>query len=192
MSLLKCIIIDDEPEVRKRLESLLKKVENVEVTGSFGEPEKAIKGVINHNPDLVFIDIELPRLNGFEVIEKIREEGSNPTFIFVTAFNQYAIKAIKAAAFDFILKPVGIDELSQVISRFEGHRVASRQTLINDQRYKNLTSREKEIVSHLLEGCSSKEIAGKLFISKNTVDTHRRKILDKLNLKNTLNLLSRK
>ena len=66
----------------------------------------------------MFIDIEMPRINGFEIIKIIRKAGVFPTFIFVTGYNQYAIKAIRNAAFDYLLKPVDIDELKEAIIRF--------------------------------------------------------------------------
>lgn len=185
----KCIIIDDEPEVRKRLESLLKKIGNIEILASVGTPEEAVKSVIKNKPDILFIDIELPRMNGFEIIEQVRHNNCFPACIFVTAYNQYAIKAIKNAAFDFILKPVDIDELAHAISRYEDSQENHGLSVMGHQRFECLSNREKEVTGLLLEGLSSKDIAGKLFISKNTVDTHRRNILEKLQLKSTVELL---
>ena len=114
-----CIIMDDEIEACDRLESLLNKIENVTISGKFTNAEKGIEQVIKNLPELVFIDIEMPRINGFEIIKMIRKADVFPTFIFVTGYNQYAIKAIRNAAFDYLLKPVDIDELKEAIIRFE-------------------------------------------------------------------------
>src|SRR3990170_6826877 len=114
-----CIIIDDEQEACDRFESLLSKIPGVEVTAKENNPEKGIKEVIKLFPDIVFLDVEMPGKSGFDVVSEIREMKVFPTFIFVTGYNQYAIKAIRNAAFDFLLKPVDIDELKEAINRFK-------------------------------------------------------------------------
>lgn len=187
---LKCIIIDDEAEVRNRLESLLHKCDKIKVLAKEGVPEYAIKKIQELKPDLVFVDVEMPRLNGFEVVKQVRESMFNPTFIFVTAYNQYAIKAIKNEAFDFLLKPVDIEELSETLDRYRLKCFKKTKTIRNQHVFDCLSEREKDVLEFLLEGLSSKEIAEKLFISKTTVDTHRRNILDKTGLKSTIELFS--
>lgn len=187
---LRFAIVDDESYIRKRMESLLKKIPDSEVIISSGDPEDAIRKILFHKPDIVFMDIEMPRMNGFEVVESIKEKGFSPVFIFVTAFNQYAIKAIKSAAFDFILKPVDIDELANTIARYEKIHNGNTDRIKDNPRFSELTEREKEITRLLLNGLTSRNIAEKLFISKNTVDTHRRNILRRLNLKNTIELFN--
>ncbi|MFQ5512781.1 MAG: LytR/AlgR family response regulator transcription factor, partial [Candidatus Krumholzibacteriia bacterium] len=69
-------------------------------------------------PDIVFLDIELPRKTGFELIDEVNGREVYPTFILITAYSQYAIRAIRARAFDYLLKPVLIDELKEAICRF--------------------------------------------------------------------------
>ncbi len=188
MKEISCIIIDDELEIRNRVESLLLKFEGVKVISKEGISEKAIEKVIELKPDIVFIDIEMPRMNGFDIINKIREQFCYPTFIFVTAYNQYAIKAIKKEAFDFLLKPVDIEELSQTIERYK-EKIAHH---INHPKIQCLSEREKEVLELLLQGFSSKKIAKKLFISKATIDTHRRNILEKTGMKSTAELIALK
>ncbi|MCK5168664.1 MAG: response regulator transcription factor [Bacteroidales bacterium] len=188
---IKCIIIDDEVDIRERLESLLSKIDGIEIISKEGIPEKAIEKVIELKPDIVFIDIEMPRMNGFDVINKIREQFCYPTFIFVTAYNQYAIKAIKKEAFDFLLKPVDIEELSQTIERYSKQHNKKDLTK-NHHVFDCLSEREKEVLNLLLQGLTSKKIAKKLFISKATIDTHRRNILDKTGMKSTAELMALK
>jgi two-component system LytT family response regulator len=183
-----CFIIDDEPDVRRRLEFILEKIGNVDIIGSAGEPEEAVILVCSLQPEIIFIDVELPRINGFEVIEQIRKFGCNPCFIFVTAFNQYAINAIKNEAFDYILKPVEIDEMKKTLERYYKTINPLTPELPNNAKFDVLSKREKEILTLLLTGNSSINISDKLFISKNTVNTHRRNILAKLNVRNTVEL----
>ncbi len=185
---IKCFIFDDEVDARKRLKSLLEKISNIDVIGSDVASDKTIKLVADHKPDIVFMDVEMPRINGFEAVKQIRSHNSFPVFIFVTAYNQYAIKAIKSAAFDFLLKPVDIEELSQTIIRYRKSLSSNKENYKSLPGFDLLSGREKDVLELMLEGITSAQIAEKLFISRNTVDTHRRNILNKLNATSTIEL----
>ncbi len=175
-----CIIIDDEIQVRNRLENLLMKFENIRVLSKEGIPEHAIENVLELKPDIVFIDVEMPRLTGFDVVKAIRDKYCYPTFIFVTAYNQYAIKAIKNGAFDYLMKPIDIDELKSALERYKRlHSAAYGENIMNMPLLSCLSAREKEVLRYVIKGYTSKQIAEILFISKTTVDTHRKKILEK-------------
>ncbi|HET56697.1 MAG TPA: response regulator transcription factor [Ignavibacteria bacterium] len=187
-----CIIVDDEREALDRLQSLLGKFDFVDVIDTKTNADAAIKAIVEKIPDLVFVDVEMPRKSGFDVIKEVREQNVNPKFIFVTGYDQYAIKAIKKEAYDYLLKPVDIDDLKETLERYckaekEKHKKEMPQTLA--KRYR-LTTREIEIVELLMQNKTSKEIGEILFISKNTVDTHRRNILEKLGVKSTTELLT--
>ncbi len=187
-----CLIVDDEAEACDRLEHLLQKITNVEVIGKETNAEKGIAEAVRLFPDVVFLDVEMPEKNGFEVIKSIHGRDVFPTFIFVTGYNQYAIKAIRNAAFDYLLKPVDIDEMREAVERF---RSAQREKLTTVLPAKlksqfSLTDREIEIIRLLREGKTSKEIGEILFISIHTVDTHRRNILQKTNTGSTAALFS--
>ena len=103
MKTLSCIILDDERGPRERLAVLLGKMENVKIVAIEEKPETAIETICNKNPHLVFIDVEMPRFSGFDVVKEVRKSRPGQDFIFVTGYNQYAIKAIKNEAFDFYL-----------------------------------------------------------------------------------------
>lgn len=118
MEKIKAIIVDDEPEAREIMERLLQDFGEVEVVSSNASVGEAFASVVKYNPDLVFLDIDMPVQDGFVLIEMLRKTQFMPTFIFVTAYNQFAIEAIKHAAFDYLLKPVDIDELKRSISRY--------------------------------------------------------------------------
>jgi len=183
-----CLLVDDEKEARDRMEKLLGSFEEIELLAAEEDPGAAIKLIIETNPDIVFVDVEMPRKSGFDVVNEVRNNKVNPKFIFVTAYNQYAIKAIKKGAFDYLLKPVDIDELKETIERFTEKTSIEKAGKKLDE--SQLTKREQEIVGYLVKGKTSKEIAAILFLSKNTVDTHRRNILEKTGLKSTMELLS--
>lgn len=179
MSNISYYIVDDQIDSIERLESLLKQCCNIQSLGSNTMPLLALEEIYNLKPQLVFVDVEMPELTGFELINRIREKGISPKFIFTTGYSQYAIKAIKAGAFDYLLKPIDLDELKQMLER----RTNCNGLKTNFKGF-DLSKREKEILELILQGNTSQQIADELFISKNTVDTHRRNILDKNNLKN--------
>ncbi len=182
-----CIIIDDEIEACDRLENLLIKIDRLKVVGKETNADKGIKKVVELLPELVFVDIEMPKKNGFEIVNEIKDQKAYPIFIFVTAYEQYAIKAIRSAAFDYLLKPVDIDELKKTIERYIRSQKEKQRVLLPEKlkaKY-SLTDREIEVIKLLIEGKSSKEIGEILFISKHTIDTHRRNILEKTGTKST-------
>ncbi len=114
--MIKAVIIDDEQDSRESLHHFVTKYcDDVEVMG-FGENVKTgIKAIKGHNPQLVFLDVEMPFGNGFDLLEQIGEV--NFEVIFVTAFSQYAMKALNLSASYYILKPVDIDELINAVDK---------------------------------------------------------------------------
>jgi two-component system, LytTR family, response regulator len=190
MRILTCIILDDELGPLERMAVLLGKMNGIKIIGMEENPEAAIESIAGKKPDLVFIDVEMPGMNGFEVVKEIRDRSLNPEFIFVTGYNQYAIKAIKSGAFDFLVKPVDIDELKETISRFRCRNRSGRiQGPIKPENLPSFTQRELEIIKLIAECKSSPDIASTLNISKFTVDTHRRNILQKTGLRKTTELV---
>jgi DNA-binding NarL/FixJ family response regulator len=169
-----CILIDDEQPAIDRIESLLNMINQVEIIARETTPEQAMESIKKYRPDILFLDVEMPRLSGFDIVKQTRSYIYNPTYIFVTAYNQYAIKAIKAEAFDFLIKPVDVDELKECIYRY-----FNKINQIPELENFNLTPREKEIALLVARGKTSHEIAEILNISKHTVDTHRRNMMKK-------------
>jgi two-component system LytT family response regulator len=98
------LIVDDEPLARQNIRLLLKEYSEVELIGECGSGAEAIRSIRKERPDLLFLDIQMPEMNGFEVLERISTERI-PAIIFVTAFDQYAIKAFEVHALDYLLKP---------------------------------------------------------------------------------------
>lgn len=114
----KAIIIDDESAARNTLAGLLSKYAGISLVDEAANANTALKKILQHQPDIIFLDIDMPGKNGFDLINLLKEYHINPTIVFVTAFNEYAIKAIKCAAFDYIVKPVIPEELDKCIYRF--------------------------------------------------------------------------
>lgn len=188
-----CVVIDDEIESCNRLQDLLEKIPGIRVTGCETSGEAGIKTVVKLMPDVVFLDVEMPDYNGFDIIRNIREKNVFPEFILVTGYSQYAIKAIKNEAFDYLLKPVDIDELRNSVCRLRTAQTKRLEQILPEKLKSlySLTNREVEVVALLIQGKTSNEIADELFISIHTVNTHRRKILLKTNSSSTSNLMSK-
>ena len=101
---IRALIVDDEPLARRRIKSLLAHDQSVDVIGECSDGYKAVTSISELSPDLVFLDVQMPAMDGFEVIKTIGAEQM-PTVIFVTAYDQYALKAFEVNALDYLLKP---------------------------------------------------------------------------------------
>lgn len=113
---LKAILIDDELPSLQNLEFKIKEFcPDVEVIGSFQRPEDAIAQVESLKPDILFLDIEMPRINGFKLLDHFPEK--NFEVVFTTAYNHYAIDAVRQSAFDYLVKPINVTELQNTVSR---------------------------------------------------------------------------
>ena len=111
----KAILIDDEPLARQLLKTLLERYKEIEVTGEYGDGFAGFKAIQEHAPDLIFLDIQMPRLNGFEMLELL---DNPPAVIFTTAFDEYALKAFEAHAIDYLLKPLVKDRFDKAIQKW--------------------------------------------------------------------------
>ena len=123
------LIVDDEPEARDLLGILLERIEDVVVVGMADRVDDALVLVEEKRPDLILLDIQMPAKNGFELVSNLREKGTNTGYIFVTAYDEYAIQAVRASAFDYLPKPVDPEELTRAIMRF---REEWKQKILND------------------------------------------------------------
>ena len=130
-----CILVDDEELALEELQFLLDSVPGVGVVGQGRNGVDAIRLVKELEPDLMFLDIQMPGLNGFQVVHQLVKEEVLPQVIFVTAFNQYAVKAFEVNAVDYILKPVEKSRLEKAIQRARKQLESNVQV---DDRIKNL------------------------------------------------------
>lgn len=114
MKKLKAIIVDDEELARFDLRSLLNKYNNINIVGEAADVKSAIELINENNPDVIFLDIQLQRATGFDLLEKVETSAK---IIFVTAYDQYAIKAFDINALDYLVKPVDEERLAESIER---------------------------------------------------------------------------
>lgn len=114
--MIKAIIIDDEPLAISLVEEYLKKHPEIQVLGRFNDGFQGFKAINELNPDLVFLDVQMPKISGIEMLELLDEL---PSVIFTTAFEEYAIKAFEANAIDYLLKPFSQERFDSAIQRFK-------------------------------------------------------------------------
>jgi two-component system LytT family response regulator len=111
------LIVDDEPLARKKIRDLLSSVPWIECVGEVGDGLTAVAAIDEQQPDLVFLDVQMPRLSGLEVLQRARHA---PAVIFTTAYDRYAVTAFELAAVDYLLKPFGRERLLTSIERVRG------------------------------------------------------------------------
>jgi two-component system LytT family response regulator len=111
------LIVDDEPVARSVLREELEQFDEVEIVGEAESGDEALRLIAKMRPALVFLDLQMPGMTGFEVVKRVDGQSPMPVFIIVTAYDQYAIKAFEAGAIDYLMKPVGQSRLAAAMER---------------------------------------------------------------------------
>ncbi len=127
--MIRVVLVDDEPQSCKSLAIKLKAIaEDIEIIGTYHDPERAISGIRKSTPDVVFLDIEMPGMNGFQLLENIEE--FNFEVVFVTAYNEYMLNALHLSALDYLLKPVDTEELKNALTRLR-KKISLQENLLH-------------------------------------------------------------
>ncbi|RZJ72884.1 LytTR family DNA-binding domain-containing protein [Flavobacterium sp.] len=121
--MIKVILIDDEKHAIVTLQHMLEKFDDVQILATTQKSTEAKELIEKHKPDLVFLDIEMPFLNGFEVLEQFAEIPFK--VVFTTAYNQYAIKALRVNALDYLMKPIDKDELREALDKYVNNELST-------------------------------------------------------------------
>jgi two-component system LytT family response regulator len=116
MNSIRVLIVDDEPIARKGIRRLLDEAPDVEIVGECGDGAEAVAAIRKQSPDLVFLDVQMPELDGFRMLEKVGVE-QGPEIIFVTAYDEYTLRAFDVHALDYLLKPVNPDRFHKALGR---------------------------------------------------------------------------
>jgi two-component system, LytTR family, response regulator len=114
---LSTLIVDDEPVARRVLREELEQIDDISLIGEAEDGPSALTAIRDLSPDLVFLDLQMPGLGGFDVIRKLQPGASIPLIVIVTAWDQYAIQAFEAGAIDYLLKPIAQERLAQAVDR---------------------------------------------------------------------------
>ncbi len=204
MAKITILIADDHKLIRETWTYILNSDERFEVVAECGDAEQAVELAKELTPDIVLMDINMAPFNGFEATEKIRKVSPESKIIGVSMHSQpaYAKKMLQVGARGYVTKNSSKEEMFTAISEvFRGNKYVCDEikTIISDQLLEDnqdvpsinsLTEREMQIIHHIREGHSSKEIATQLDISLKTVEVHRHNILKKLKLKNSASLVN--
>ncbi|HUS60590.1 MAG TPA: response regulator transcription factor [Acidimicrobiales bacterium] len=198
---IRVLIADDQPLFRRGLYVVLGTEDRIEVVGEAENGEEAVAKVRELAPDVVLMDVRMPRMNGIEAARAIQDESPTTKILMLTVSDEDAdlFEAVKAGAVGYLLKEVSVEEVADAV-----RAVVAGQTLITpsmasklleefkgmakrvDERTQyaspTLTNRELEVLKLVAKGMSNREIADQLYISENTVKNHVRNILEKLHL----------
>src|SRR3954463_14961217 len=111
----RALIIDDEPLARMVVKEYLQNFSEIELLQECGDGFEGLKAIQQHQPDIIFLDVQMPKINGFEMLELVDKQ---PAVIFTTAFDEYAIKAFEAHAVDYLLKPFSKERFNKAIEKY--------------------------------------------------------------------------
>jgi two-component system response regulator NreC len=201
----KLIIAEDHTILRAGLRALLSSREDIEVIGEAGDGREAIRIADQLVPDLLLIDLSMPKLNGIEAIKEIKKKHPKMKILVLTVHkgDEYIIASLEAGADGYILKDASQNELLLAMDYIMNDKLFLSPSisdkivtgyLLNKSQNKpkssldNLTNREREILKLIAEGLTNKKIADHLFISLKTVEKHRANLMQKLNLRNTASI----
>ena len=147
MKHIRALIVDDEPLARARLRRFLAGEDDIEIVAEAGDGREALKQIAAHKPDLLFLDIQMPEIGGFDVLTKIPRE-QRPVVIFVTAYDRYAIQAFEVHALDYLLKPYSRERFSSALARARQQFARSGETTV-DERMRTLLAEMAQPPKHL-------------------------------------------
>ena len=195
--MIRVVLVDDQTLVRQGVRGLLELVPDIEVVGEACDGQEALERVPELAPDVLLLDIRMPRLNGIEVLKALREAGALPPTLVLTTFDDgdSAIAAIKAGARGLMLKDVSLADLSQAIRDLAEDRTAFQPAMTESLMaalrrspsspsdsyvVEALTTREREVLHLICAGYSNREIADLLDLAEGTVKNHVSNLLLKL------------
>ena len=206
MARIKVILADDHNVVRAGLRLLLESEEDIEVVGEAANGIEATEKVKDLAPDVILMDITMPRLNGLEAARQIRREDTRVGILFLTMHQseEFFLNALKVGASGYVPKSAKDTEMLEAVRVVGSGRIylhpSLAGSLVSDylemargetvmDPYDRLTDREKEILHFIVSGNTNREVAETLHVSVNTVHNHRTSIMDKLGLHNRMELL---
>jgi len=197
MAPLRILLADDHTMVRQGLRKVLEERPEWQVVAEAGDGHEAVRLAELHKPDVAVLDVAMPLLNGIEATRRIAKRVPHTRILVLSMYSDeaYVTQMMKAGATGYLLKDsAGVDLLEAVQAVAQGKSYFSpavarlmlddyaRQRGTDDDRYESLSDREREIFQLIAEGKANKEIAALLFISLSTVETHRARIMEKLDL----------
>ncbi len=208
---MRVLIADDHALVRAGFRALLQEIKGVEVIAEAADGREALRLIGELKPDIAFLDISMPGMNGLEVTARAVKESSDTRIIILSmhADDEYVLQALRSGALGYLLKDSCTDELEEALrmvsrgkmflcSAVSAHIMepfANEAALMRSRALRSekpvgaLTARQREVLQLIAEGNTTKEIAAKLDLSIKTVETHRCQIMDRLNIRDIAGLV---
>jgi DNA-binding NarL/FixJ family response regulator len=193
---LRIFIVDDHPMVVEGMRSMLQQLEGIEVCGHATHAKSCLGYFIKNTADVVLLDINLPDQSGIEVCKTLLQQHPTLKIIALTNFDQltYMQRMKDSGAQGYLLKNASLDEIEQAIEAVTSNQEYwlgrdNLQDTIKDHNQLLITRREIEVLKWIAEGLTNQEIADKLFVSTSTIDSHRKSLISKLQVKNTAALI---
>lgn len=207
---IKLFVVDDHPIFIDGISGLLKDTPGFSIIGSANNGQELLEKIASNQPDIILMDINMPVMDGIEATKEVKRLYPNIKVIMLTMFNEirFIKELLEIGAKGYVLKNISRDDLVKAIETVHSgkpfldsavqEKVITSMSSVDeeeidekeaDSMVQNITSRELEILQLIALGLTSQDISTKLFISKNTVETHRKNLLAKLNVKNTASLL---
>jgi DNA-binding NarL/FixJ family response regulator len=197
--MIRVYIVDDHAVVIEGIYSLLQNEKGIQVVGYATSGTNCITYFFNHTADVILMDISLADMNGIDLCRQVKKNWPGLLVLALSTFNQgtYIRKMMEAGASGYLLKNASKTEIVEAIRAVTKGKTylsfdagqALKSTATSQATIPALTKREKEVLAHIAEGLTSMQIAEKLFISVDTVDSHRKNLHVKLNVKNTAMLI---
>lgn len=192
--MIRVLVVDDHTILRQGIAGLLRPAAGIEVVAEAGTGEEAVLLARELTPDIIIMDITLPGIDGLEAARRIRAQGGESRVIFLTMHHEPGLckAALRDGGQGFLLKDDALDDLLAAIAAVAGGATFVSESLRTERQSEAappLSPRESEVVSLIAAGCTSREIAARLFISPKTVEVHRANIMAKLGVKNVAELV---
>lgn len=190
--MIRVLVVDDHPVVRHGLTAILRYEPDIEVLGAAADGEEATAMIAELRPDVVLLDLRLPKIGGVEVMQRVRAQALPVRFLVLTTYDtdEYIAPALAAGAQGYLLKDATPDELARAVRAVMlggaalEPSVAARLIgrMSDESRPDELSAREREVLALLVAGASNKQIAAQLNLSENTIKTHLSRIFAKLDV----------
>ena len=202
---MRVVIADDHAVVRQGIRGVLEDVEGLQVVAEAGDGDQALALTLEHEPDVVVLDVSMPGKTGLEVAKELRERGSAVRVLVLSMHDdpEYVLEAVRAGADGYVLKDVAPSELRAAVAAVHEGReyfsarvthqlsVGLREEIEREQRRSrldSLTAREVEVLVMVAQGMTNRGIAERLGISPRTVETHRERVMAKLRIRSVAGL----
>src|SRR5450432_79610 len=197
-AIIRVFVVDDHPLVQEGMRSLLGNEKGIELCGYAMTAQSCLGFFVHNSADVILMDINLPDMNGIDLCKEIKTKYPGIMVLALSTFNQgsYVTKMMENGASGYVVKNADKKELLEAIHEVSKGKIYLSFEAGQAMRKNNepvqipaITRREKEILVLIAEGFTNPEIANKLFVSSSTVDSHRKNLLAKLNVKNTASLI---